>query len=182
MTLSIKLFRLHVMQLVLTLFSQVMIIDYNRTKPLKGGKVDKDNGTVYLISGTTGDKTYPTTDTGFEFDKYISQHLMAYILVFQLRQKNSQLKHAKQMENLLDTYTRTKEYKCDKDGHEYEIVDGYAVCIHCKETISLKSFTGIAKDKATGKYMDSWAVRNRSAGNNLRIPCTTLMQMVIPKM
>lgn len=53
----------------------------------------------------------------------------------------------------MDTYTRTKEYKCDKDGHEYEIVDGYAVCIHCKETISLKSFTGIAKDKATGKYM-----------------------------
>lgn len=125
---------------------------YNRTKPLKGGKVDKDNGTVYLISGTTGDKTYPTTDTGFEFDKYITTFDGVYMSV-SATTKEFTIEAREANGNILDTYTRTKEYKCDKDGHEYEIVDGYAVCIHCKETISLKSFTGIAKDKATGKYM-----------------------------
>lgn len=122
---------------------------YNRTKPLTGGKVD-ENGTVYMISGTTGDKTYPTTDTGFEFEKYITSFDGVYMSVSATANSFS-IEAREANGNILDTYTRTKTFSCDEDGHEYEIHNDLVTCIHCKDTIPLSSFTGIAKDPDNGK-------------------------------
>ena len=124
---------------------------YNRTKPLTGGKVD-ENGTIYMISGTTGDKMYPTTDTGFEFDKYITSFDGVYMSVSTTA--NSFTIEAREANgNLLDSFTKTKTYKCDEEGHEYVIKGQLVVCKHCKDTIQLKSFTGVALDSETGKTM-----------------------------
>lgn len=124
---------------------------YNRTKPLVGGKVN-EKGTVYMISGTTGDKMYPTVDSGFEFEKYITSFDGVYMTV-SVTANTFKIEAREANGNLLDSYTRTKSFACDDNGHEYVLKEGLVSCVHCKEVIELSNFTGILKDSVSGKTM-----------------------------
>ena len=124
---------------------------YTRTKPLIDGKVDKD-GTVYMISGTTGDKMYPTIDSGFEFDKNITSFDGVYMTV-SVTANTFKIEAREANGNLLDSYTRTKSFICDEKGHEYVLKEGLVSCVHCKDVKKLSDFTGILKDDDTGKTM-----------------------------
>lgn len=124
---------------------------YNRTKPLIGGKVD-EKGTVYMISGTTGDKMYPTVDSGFEFEKYITSFDGVYMTV-STTANTFKIEAREANGNLLDSYIRTKSFICDEKGHEYVLKDGMVSCVHCKAVTELSNFTGILKDSVSGKTM-----------------------------
>lgn len=124
---------------------------YTRTKPLVDGKVD-ESGTVYMISGTTGDKTYPTIDSGFEFDKYITSFDGVYMSV-SATSNSFTIEAYEANGNVLDSYTKTKTFECDENGHEYVLKDGFVSCIHCKQTIELAQFTGVVKNADNGRYM-----------------------------
>ncbi|MCC3868755.1 phosphodiester glycosidase family protein [Terrisporobacter mayombei] len=125
---------------------------YARTKPLNNRKVDEKNGTVYVVAGSAGDKTYaPTDNKDFHFAKLESDYDGLYITA---STNGSEFKIEARESNgtLVDSFTKTKNGSC-QDGHDYSYEDGYLTCKECGSSKELGTYTGFATVGNTDKKM-----------------------------
>ncbi len=130
---------------------------YARTEPMVGGEVD-ENGVVYFISGSSGEKSYGVTvnpDYNFamatnEFSGiYISvstTDTTATVNVYDVTSADDKV--------LFDSYTKTIETDCSETGHKFTHNDGYLECAVCGYTDYITGYTGIATDAETGRYVN----------------------------
>lgn len=123
---------------------------YARTQPLTGGNVDQENGVVYYISGSTGEKSYSVVDNPeFHFAKVTGDYDSLYLSV-EATEKSFTVYAMEADGRVIDSYT--KQDPCAK-GHTYEYADGKLTCSVCGKTITTEDYTGLAKDVATGRKM-----------------------------
>ena len=126
---------------------------YARTEPIKDGKVDEDNGIVYYICGSTGEKSYQVTNNpDFHFVMATQDYNGIYLTVSTTDDKITVITHEVDG-SIIDSYTKTKVKEECKNGHEY-IYDGeYLTCKNCGYSRDLGDYTGFATDEKTGKKM-----------------------------
>lgn len=128
---------------------------YARTEPLANGKVDEDNGIVYYICGSTGEKSYGITDNkDFHFAELNSAYNAVYLTV-KADDKEFKVTTHDMGGSVMDSYTKTSKAECTK-GHSY-IIDGskYLECEKCGHAVKVKGYTGFVKDSETNasKYL-----------------------------
>ena len=124
---------------------------YARTEPLKGGEVDEENGIVYFICGTTGAKSYQVHENpDFHFEIATQDFDGVYLTVEATDRTFSVSTHTLNGEQI-DGYTKTKKNACATDGHTYTYDNGYLKCDVCGHAEAIGSYTGFAKDAATGR-------------------------------
>ena len=125
---------------------------YARTEPMTGGAVDNENGVVYFVCGSTGEKSYTATNNPAhhfavctqEYDNGIYLTVEATDSEFTITTKESN-------GDILDTYTKRAKTPCVTDGHTFVYEDGYNVCSVCGHSEALGDYTGFAEDAATGR-------------------------------
>ncbi|MDD6022785.1 MAG: phosphodiester glycosidase family protein [Oscillospiraceae bacterium] len=124
---------------------------YARTEPLTNGEVDEQNGIVYFICGSSGEKSYTVTDNkDFHFAKLSSDYTGIYLSVSTTR--NTFTVNTYEVDgSLLDTYTKTKADPCAAGHKPIRYSDGTLLCDVCGEEVA--NYTGLATDNATGKEM-----------------------------
>ena len=141
-----------------------------RTNQLTDDQIDEENGILYYIGGSCGEKSYPISSQG-EFDyntifafkptvnfnaTYIgveADELKMTLNIYDLAADGSQ--------TLLDTYTLYTEVgDCDKEGHEldeavYDRAAKKVICNKCKMAVDAVAadYTDWATDKETGRKM-----------------------------
>lgn len=124
---------------------------YARTKPLLNGAVDEENGITYYICGSTGAKSYPVQDTGFDFE-IATQNFDGIYLTCQADDKKFTVLTHELNGEVIDSYTKEATTPCVTDGHTYAYSEeGYLTCSVCGHTEPLGNYTGFAADEATGK-------------------------------
>ncbi len=122
-----------------------------RTMPLRGGEVDEENGVVYYICGSTGEKSYSATNTPeFHFD-YLNDSFDAVYTTVQVTEDAIKVVNYNLDGSILDTYTMESE--CSKNGHEYVYDGTKLVCERCHKETDVATYIGFAKDAVTGKRM-----------------------------
>lgn len=123
---------------------------YARTEPLTGGNIDQENGVVYYICGSTGEKSYSVVNNpDFHFVKATGDYDAVYLSV-EATEKSFTVSAMESDGRVIDTYT--KQDPCAK-GHTYEYSDGNLTCSVCGKTITTEDYTGLVKDSQTGKKM-----------------------------
>lgn len=123
---------------------------YARTQPLTGGNVDQENGVVYYISGSTGEKSYSVVDNPeFHFAKVTGDYDSVYLSV-EATEKAFTVRAMEADGRVIDSYT--KQDPCAK-GHTYEYTEGKLTCSVCGKTITTEDYTGLVKDVQTGRKM-----------------------------
>jgi len=112
-----------------------------RTMPLRGGEVDEENGVVYYICGSTGEKSYSATNTPeFHFD-YLNDSFDAVYTTVQVTEDAIKVVNYNLDGSILDTYTMVS--KCSTSGHSY-IYDGTKlVCEHCHKERDVATYVTI---------------------------------------
>ena len=131
---------------------------YARTKPMIAGQVD-DNGTVYYICGSTGEKSYDIVfNDSFNFDvtsdNFNATYLTAKATADELliTSYDYAIYDDGQTDvRTIDTYTVIS--KCASSGHQNVYSDGNLECKVCGKKSSLEGFTGFVNDKETGLLM-----------------------------
>ena len=129
---------------------------YARTQPMTGGVVDSENGAVYIISGSTGEKSYEIFETeSFNFAAATGDFTSVYLSVeatgttFTVTAYNVVNGEAQ----IFDTYTMTKNNACASDGHDYYYDGGYLTCQACGYTYKMpEDYSGLVKHES-GLYM-----------------------------
>ena len=129
---------------------------YARTQPMTGGAVDSENGAVYIISGSTGEKSYEIFETeSFNFAAATGDFTSVYLSVevtgttFTVTAYNVVNGEAQ----IFDTYTMTKNNACAADGHDYYYDGGYLTCQACGYTYKMpEDYSGLVKHES-GLYM-----------------------------
>mgnify|MGYP005789680137 CR=1 FL=1 len=124
---------------------------YARTQPMTSGAVDSENGAVYIISGSTGEKSYEIFETeSFNFAAATGDFTSVYLSVeatgttFTVTAYNVVNGEAQ----IFDTYTMTKNNACASDGHDYYYDGGYLTCQACGYTYKMpEDYTGMVKDE-----------------------------------
>ena len=126
-----------------------------RTNPLRGGERDDDNGILYYICGSSGEKSYSiTTRDVFDYDKvfavatldfnaiYLTAHADADKLTINVYDVGK--------DEPIDTYTL--ESDCFKNGHTYQLDTAakQAVCTVCHR--ANETFTGDILDADGNEY------------------------------
>ena len=104
---------------------------YARTKPMTDGVVD-ENGVVYFICGSTGEKGYNVTnDPAYNFDCIESDYEAVYLTVEATDDSVTILTKGVNGE-LLDSYTK-KFVPCKDGQHTYrcDLEHGTAICARC---------------------------------------------------
>lgn len=139
-----------------------------RTNPLKNGQIDEENGIIYLIGGSSGEKSYAiNSNTVFDYEKifavvtgnfnatYISCTADAYQMTINLMDVNTG-----GGEFVVDSYTIYNSVgACIRDGHVWDdqptAKDGAFHCTNCGLDVKFEDsgFTGWAKDGTTGRAM-----------------------------
>ncbi len=126
---------------------------YARTEPMVGGQVD-ENGVVYFISGSSGEKSYGVTvNPDYNFAMATNEYSGIYIsvsttdttatvTVYDVTSADSKV--------IFDSYTKTIKTDCSADGHDFAHNDGYLTCSVCGYVKSTENFTGNVKDAETG--------------------------------
>lgn len=124
---------------------------YARTKPLKEGKV-KDDGTVYYICGSTGEKSYGISNNpDFHFDIATQDFNGIYLTVSTTENEMKVITHDVDG-SVIDSYTKTKSSEeCDKNGHDYVYDGEYLTCNKCGNAKELGNYTGFATEEKSGK-------------------------------
>ncbi|MBR1811686.1 MAG: phosphodiester glycosidase family protein [Clostridia bacterium] len=133
---------------------------YVRTQPMTGGEVDEENGAVYIISGTTGEKSYVSVEnpaynfayTNFDFDAvYISVETTDKTFTVKTYNVTTDAE-GNQTDELIDEYTMTRKVDCTESGdHDFTYTNGKFVCAVCG--YKTDDYTGFVRDAATGKKM-----------------------------
>lgn len=143
---------------------------YARTEPLLNGNVDSDNGIVYYICGSTGEKSYSASNNeSFHFAQ-MNDYYDAIYLTVKATDKEFTVKAHELDGSVIDEYTKESQSACMKDGHDY-IYDGsnYLCCESCGYAAKVSGYTGGAVDKETrkqmyfvnGKYKTGWFTLER---------------------
>ena len=125
---------------------------YARTQPMTGGAVDNENGAVYIISGSTGEKSYDvilseSNHYAVATNDYTSIYLSveATGTTFTVTAYNVVNGEAQ----IFDTYTMTKDNECASSGHDYCYNDGYLTCLACGYTYKMPDdFSGMVKHES----------------------------------
>ncbi|WP_055089479.1 phosphodiester glycosidase family protein, partial [Intestinibacter bartlettii] len=126
---------------------------YARTEPLKDGKVNENDGIVYYISGSTGEKAYQITDNkDFHFAITNGDFKAVYLTVSATDDKFTVTAHDVDG-GIIDSYTKTKVKEECKNGHEYVYDGEYLTCKNCGYSKELDDYTGFATDEVTSKKM-----------------------------
>ena len=128
---------------------------YARTAAQTGGKLN-ENGTVYYICGSTGEKSYEIVkNDAFNFEMLVDDYNATYITanVTDTTFSLTTYDYNGSEPVIIDTYTKTKDITCSKDGHVLVYDDGELYCSVCGYPVELESYTGFARDLDTGRNM-----------------------------
>ena len=126
---------------------------YARTEPLKEGKVNENDGIVYYICGSTGEKSYSVTNNPDFHFAVASQEFNGVYLTVSTTDDKFTVTTRDIDGSIIDTYTKTKVKEECKNGHEYVYDGEYLTCKNCGYSKDLGDYTGFATDKKTGKKM-----------------------------
>lgn len=126
-----------------------------RTLPLKGGKVDEENGVVYYLCGAAGSKRYPiTTGDKFNFKELFNSITADYGATYLTASSDSDEMTIEMYDVTTGTQldSLTLQSKCKKGGHDviYDPSTKKMTCSICKE--EMENYTGNAKDKDGNEY------------------------------
>ena len=126
---------------------------FARTKPLTGGEVDEENGVVYYVCASTGEKSYTATNNPeYHFDVCTQDYDHGLYLTVEATDKEFTITTRESDGTVYDVYTKKAKGNCAENGHTYVYDDdGYLVCTVCRHTESLGTYTGFAEDAATGR-------------------------------
>ena len=140
-----------------------------RTNPLTGGEIDEENGIIYVVGGSSGEKSYPVNSQNvFDYEKIFALATDDFNATF-IDVSADELELTLNIydvlpggeKSLVDSYTLyTEKGACAKDGHDLEeaVFDretGKLICNKCEMEVDPKEkdFTGPAKDKETERSM-----------------------------
>ena len=130
---------------------------YARTNPMVGGNVD-ENGVVYFISGSSGEKSYGVTvNPDYNFAMATNEYSGIYISVSSTDTTATvNVYDVTSADNkiLFDSYTKTIKTECSEAGHQFAHAYGYLECTVCGYTDYVTGYTGIATDAETGRYVN----------------------------
>ena len=121
---------------------------YARTEPLTAGEVDEENGIVYYICGSTGEKSYSISDNkDFHFAQLNDDFEAIYLTVNATDEKFTVKTHELDG-SVIDEYVKENTSACMADGHSY-IYDGssYLECGDCHYARPASGYTGFASDE-----------------------------------
>ncbi|MGN1419637.1 MAG: phosphodiester glycosidase family protein [Acutalibacteraceae bacterium] len=129
---------------------------YARTEPMTGGEVDKENGAVYYICGSTGEKSYEAINNpDHHYAMMVGKKYNAIYLTVQATDKTLDITTREYTESgediIIDTYSASKEINCKDAGHDFTYNDGYLSCKVCGYSEPLGTYTGFAADESTGR-------------------------------
>ena len=130
---------------------------YARTNPVKakadGTNVVDENGVVYYICGSTGEKSYTATNNpNYNFD-VVNQEYGAIYLTVEATDEYLRVVARESDGSAIDTYTKLSDNDCNRDGHTFLYDDGYLRCRVCGYSTTVGSYTGFARDVDTGRNM-----------------------------
>ena len=127
---------------------------YARTAPMTGGKVNED-GAVYFICGSSGEKKYDVTNNDdFNFE-IATQNYDGVYLSIETTKHTFDVKTYNADGALLDQYSTIKNV-CENGLHTYTYTsDGYLICSACDFMVKAdeSDHTGMIKDAETGVAM-----------------------------
>ncbi|MDU2695114.1 MAG: metallophosphoesterase family protein, partial [Intestinibacter bartlettii] len=126
---------------------------YARTEPLKEGKVNENDGIVYYICGSTGEKSYSVTNNPDFHFAVASQEFNGVYLTVSTTDDKFTVTTRDIDGSIIDSYTKTKVKEECKNGHEYVYDGEYLTCKNCGYSKELGDYTGFATDEKTGKKM-----------------------------
>ncbi|MST60233.1 phosphodiester glycosidase family protein, partial [Parafannyhessea umbonata] len=132
---------------------------YARTEPLTQGKVDKENGVVYYICGTTGGKSYSVVNNpDFHFDIATLDFNSIYVSFETSGDKATVTAYnvdTNGNQSVLDTYTKSKTCANDEHNYVYDKGSKKLVCAKCGHDIdpAAEKYSGFVTEKSTGKTM-----------------------------
>ncbi len=130
---------------------------YARTEPLTGGKVDSENGAVYMICGDLGEKSRSSSYIAEDNEDFhfatIDQDYDAIYLVASTSGNDMTVTAYNVDGTVLDSYTMHHTTACERDGHKYvyDRAAGTLACSVCGE--SNTRYTGWATDSMNGGSM-----------------------------
>ena len=125
-----------------------------RTNPMRGGEVDEDNGILYYICGSSGEKSYAISSRDkFDYDKVFKLATMdftATYLTVTADKNEMTIEYYDIDRGLLDSITI--ETPCHKNGHTpvYDPAEKTVSCSVCGEEI--EDFSGKVSDKDDNEY------------------------------
>ena len=125
---------------------------YARTEPMVGGEVD-ENGVVYFISGSSGEKSYGVTvNPDYNFAMATNEYSGIYISVSTTDTTATVTVYdvtGADSKTIFDSYTKTIKTDCSADGHDFTHNNGYLTCTVCGYVKTTENFSGNVKDEAT---------------------------------
>lgn len=125
-----------------------------RTEPVKAGKVDEENGVVYYVCGSTGEKSYtPSNKRGYPFAEEPTNEYDGIYLTVNASDSQFRVNVHDADGSLLENYCYTKTKETCKNGlHEYYSTDDeHLVCKVCGISKLINdSMTGVVVDRKTG--------------------------------
>ncbi len=123
---------------------------FARTQPMIGGQVSED-GTVYYICGSTGEKSYSVTAKA-EYNYAVANNSFEGLyLTMDTTDSTFKVTAYNKDGSIYDQYEKTKEI-CRNSLHEYKITeDNHLVCLNCGSSKKVTNdYTGIVYDSETG--------------------------------
>ena len=126
---------------------------YARTEPLKEGKVNENDGIVYYICGSTGEKSYSVTNNPDFHFAVASQEFNGVYLTVSTTDDKFTVTTRDIDGSIIDSYTKTKVKEECKNGHEYVYDGEYLTCKNCGYSKELGDYTGFATDEISGRKM-----------------------------
>ncbi|MBR5411049.1 MAG: phosphodiester glycosidase family protein [Clostridia bacterium] len=138
---------------------------YMRTYPVTNGVRDDENGAVYYICGSTGEKSYQVIEnpdfpyamvrgSGAVDGEYEAVYLTATATDTAFTVDTHEVTvtgDGTYNDVIIDTYTMTRAVTCTESGkHDFAYADGALTCKVCGYTKPVDGYTGFAEDAATG--------------------------------
>ena len=130
---------------------------YARTERMTNGQVDNEDGAVYYICGSTGEKSYEIVpNDNHHYAKLDGEYNAIYLTVNATDTNLEITTHDYTVggtDAVIDTCKLTKTITCTDSGHAYAFDNGYLTCSVCGYTVPVGTYTGFVSDKQTGKKM-----------------------------
>ncbi len=130
---------------------------YARTQPITAGKPDAENGTVYYICGSMGEKGYDIVNEPAHYYAMLAEDYNAIYMTVSATDTSFVINTydctVDGTSILIDSYTATKTVDCTDNGHDYTLDGEWLTCTVCNYAIPVEGFTGIVKDAETGRLM-----------------------------
>ncbi|MBQ6118839.1 MAG: metallophosphoesterase, partial [Clostridia bacterium] len=138
---------------------------YVRTYPVTGGQRDDENGAVYYICGSTGEKSYGVVETeGFPYDIvrgsnavegeynaiYLTAHATDTAMTIETHEVFA-LADGAYTDDVIDSFTIRRTITCSESGeHVFSYAADTLTCTVCGYSRPLDDYTGLAEDAENG--------------------------------